>query len=518
MGAQVRGLRGRPAIAGWARFAAPALVCLLSLGLAPPALATFHEMSIREVYPGGANDASYVELQMWAGAQNFVATHRLVAYNADGSVNDDFALPANVASGANQATILVADSQYFPRFDEKPAPDASDAQLNLSPAGGAVCWIEGAPPDCLAWGDFSGPLPSHVPALKVGNPASPSGVSAGKALRRSIANGCATFLDPPPTDDSDDSATDFNEVEPAPRDNATTPVEHTCPPVANTTIDTQPTNPSKVTTASFTYHATPAGEASFECRLDGAAFASCPSAGIEYEALSEASHSFEVRAVNPTGTDPTPASWTWTVDTTFIDETPPNTTIVTKPPTPSPNTTAGFTYKSSEPGSSFECALDGAAFASCPTTGITFTSLGIGAHTFKVRAVDPSDNKDPSPAEYGFEIVAASTPPPSLPPQAPPPLPSIPPPSAPSPQAPPQTLLSEPARLSQDRTPTFRFHSATPGATFQCKLDGGPFRSCHSPLTTKLLSFGPHTLKVRALSNGVTDPTPAVLRFKVAQP
>jgi hypothetical protein len=491
----------------------PALACFALLALCPPALATFHEMSIREVYPGGANDASYVELQMWAGGQNFVGTHRLVAYNANGSVNDDLPLPNDVASGVNQATILVADTSYPVVFDESPTADASDAGLNLSPAGGAVCWIEGSPPDCVAWGNFSGPLPSHIPALKVGNPASPGGVSAGKALRRSIANGCATFLDAPPTDDSDDSATDFSEGEPMPRDNATPPVEHACPPIPNTAIDAKPANPAKSTTASFAYHAIPATEAGFECSLDGAVFVSCPGTGIKYEGLGEESHSFEVRAVNPTGTDPTPATYTWTVDTTFVDEIPPETKILSGPGNPSASPTASFTYESNEPSSSFECMLDNTGFAPCPAGGITYADLGLGLHSFQVRAIDSSNNKDPSPAEYGFQIVAASTPPPVSAP-----LPTaLPPLTSPAVAPPPETLASGPAARSHDRTPTFRFHSTTAGATFRCKLDGGPFRSCRSPFTTKTLTFGRHTLTIRAISSGAVDPTPAVFHFKLVQ-
>ena len=158
----------------------PLLACLGGLALASPAQATFHEMSIREVYPGGPNNASYVELQMWAASQTFVGTHHLVAYNSDGSVNDNFAFANSVANGAYQSTILVADSEYSIVLDERPLPDETDPGLNLSPAGGAVCWIEGSPPDCVAWGDFEGPLPMYVPALKVGNPVSPSGVSAGR--------------------------------------------------------------------------------------------------------------------------------------------------------------------------------------------------------------------------------------------------------------------------------------------------------------------------------------------------
>ncbi len=51
----------------------------LALLLAPPALATFHEMMIREVYPGsGASpNSEYVELQMWAPGQNFVGGHQI---------------------------------------------------------------------------------------------------------------------------------------------------------------------------------------------------------------------------------------------------------------------------------------------------------------------------------------------------------------------------------------------------------------------------------------------------------
>lgn len=576
------------------RLGLPALACLALLALAPPALATFHEMSIREVYPGGADNASYVELQMWTAGQNFVGGHHLVAYDANGGVSENFTLPGSVANGANQATILVADTNYPLVFGGKPAPDATDANLNLSPAGGAVCWTEGAPPDCVAWGNFTGPLPAHLPELKAGSPVSPVGVTAGKALRRSITAGCSTLLDPPPTDDSDNSAADFSEGEPNPRNNATAPVEHACPSLPNTVLDTKPANPTKTTSAGFTYHAVPAAEASFECRLDGAVFASCASSGAAYPGpLAEGTHNFEVRAVNMAGADATPAAYTWTVDTTppaatikthpadpspgasaaftyqanelnstfecrlspteadftscpktgktyagladgnyafevratdpagnaevtaaefqwtvdnsLADETPPETRILAGPPDPSDSSTASFSYESNEAKSSFECALDTPTFTSCPAGGVTYAGLGSGPHSFQVRAVDPSANKDLSPAGYSFQVVLASTP---LPAPAPPPAISTGRPA-------PQTLFSKPAARTRDRTPTFRFRSATPGTSFQCKLDGGPFRACRSPFTTKVLSYGPHILRIRAVLRGTADPTPAVLRFKV---
>lgn len=53
----------------------------------------------------------------------------------------------------------------------------------------------------------------------------------------------------------------------------------------------------------------------FACSLDGSAFTACTS-GQNYSNLTNGSHTFQVRATDPAGnTDPTPASYTWTVNT-----------------------------------------------------------------------------------------------------------------------------------------------------------------------------------------------------------
>jgi hypothetical protein len=61
----------------------------------------------------------------------------------------------------------------------------------------------------------------------------------------------------------------------------------------------------------------------FECSLDGGAWSACgmTSEGdfiskVDYTGLGEGAHTFEVRAVNSIGSDPTPASRNWSVDTT----------------------------------------------------------------------------------------------------------------------------------------------------------------------------------------------------------
>jgi hypothetical protein len=293
---------------------------------ATPALATFHEMSIREVYPAG--DAGYVELQMWASGQDHVNGHHLVAYGPTGSVTDDFKFAADVPNGANQSTIVVADSGYPAAFSAFPAADETDADLDLSSAGGAVCWTEGSPPDCVAWGSFSGAgsLPSPT-----GSPAAPGGVPAGMALQRSIDGSCPTLLEA--TDDRDNSAADFSQVAPAPRPNSVTPSERAC------------------------------------ARSGGASQGQGPGEG---------------------GTDQRGA---------------PQTTLRRKPAKTTGDRTPSFRFGADESGSSFQCKLDAKPFKACRSP-FTTKQLTLGRHTFKVRARDQSGKLDPSPASYGFKVVA----------------------------------------------------------------------------------------------------------------
>ncbi len=172
--------------------------------------------------------------------------------------------------------------------------------------------------------------------------------------------------------------------------------------VPATAIDSAPSDPSDSAGAGFEFSASEGG-VSFECRLDAGSWGACTSPKA-YAGLTEGSHTFLVRATDPAGnTDPTPAIFAWTVDTTA-----PQTTIDSAPSDPSGSPAPSFEFSSSESGSTFACRLDGDDWDAC-TSPKSYAGLADGSHTFDVRATDPAGNTDPSPATSTWTI--DSTPP-----------------------------------------------------------------------------------------------------------
>src|SRR5215210_3058633 len=173
------------------------------------------------------------------------------------------------------------------------------------------------------------------------------------------------------------------------------PPDHTPPETSidsnppETSIDSGPSGTLSISSASFAFTSSEPNS-TFECSLDGEAFALC-SSPKSYVNLSDGSHTFQVRATDATSnTDATPAFRTWTVDTTA-----PHTTIHSGPSGPTNEDTATFTF-SSEAGATFECSLDGAAFSAC-TSPKSYTNLPDGHHTFDVTATDRAGNVEPPP-------------------------------------------------------------------------------------------------------------------------
>jgi len=174
----------------------------------------------------------------------------------------------------------------------------------------------------------------------------------------------------------------------------------TAPP--DTTITSPPLTTTASTDASFAFSSTETG--TFECKLDGGAFAVCTSPKA-YSGLTEGSHTFEVRAKDAAGNlDPTPATDAWDIDTTA-----PDTTITSAPPASTEDTAASFEF-SSEAGATFECKLDAGAYAAC-TSPKAYSGLAVGNRVFSVRAKDAVGNTDPTPATHAWEITAPPAPP-----------------------------------------------------------------------------------------------------------
>lgn len=179
------------------------------------------------------------------------------------------------------------------------------------------------------------------------------------------------------------------------------------PTAPDTTITSKPSDPTTSTSAQFSFTSTSA-TATFACSLDSAAFTGCTSPA-SYTGLAEGTHTFQVRASDQNGVDPTPASYTWTVDTTpSQDTTPPETTITSGPPATSTSTSASFAFTSSEANSTFQCSLDSAPRVTC-TSPQSYTGLSVGSHTFAVWATDPAGNTDATAATQTWTVSSSDT-------------------------------------------------------------------------------------------------------------
>jgi hypothetical protein len=80
--------------------------------------------------------------------------------------------------------------------------------------------------------------------------------------------------------------------------------------------------------------------------------------------------------------------------------------------------------------------------------------------------------------------------------------------------APETTIINKPANLDNDSTPTFTFSgddsTGSGVASFMCRMDGGTYTDCTSPLTSPTLADGSHTFYVYAIDMlGNADASPA---------
>ena len=191
----------------------------------------------------------------------------------------------------------------------------------------------------------------------------------------------------------------------------------TTPPPAPS-IDSHPADPTNQTDATFIFSATsepfapssspfaPFGTSAvrFECQLDGGAYSACTSPTDYAGPLSEGQHTFQVRALDAAGNQSSPASFSWTVDTT--PPAPP--TIDSHPDDPTRATDAHFTFSDAEQAVSFQCRLNGAGFVTC-TSPQDYSGLAEGPQTFEVKAIDAAGNES-TPASFAW-LVESNAPP-----------------------------------------------------------------------------------------------------------
>ena len=168
--------------------------------------------------------------------------------------------------------------------------------------------------------------------------------------------------------------------------------------------------------------------------------------------LADGSHTFSVRATDAAGnTDASPATASWTVDTTA-----PSTTIEGGPEPSTSDTGATFAF-ASEDGATFSCRLDGADAEPC-TSPAGYTGLALGAHTFAVSATDAAGQR---PARR------PRTPGRSW--------------SRPTPTPPTRPSTAAPRGSPTQRRGRIAFCLDEDGATFSCSLDAAAAAPCTSP-------------------------------------
>lgn len=166
------------------------------------------------------------------------------------------------------------------------------------------------------------------------------------------------------------------------------------------------------------------------------------------------------------GGSQTPAPPAPTVDTVA-----PQTSITSRPPQATNQTSISIQFASSETGSTFECQLDGGSIAAC-TSPYTADSLSEGEHTFQVRATDSAGNTDASWASVAWRVDLT---PPTL------------------------RLVSVPLSGSPSINAVIHAEVSEQGGTFQCAHAGGEPQACTNPLRFTALTDGEHSVSIQAV-------------------
>lgn len=203
---------------------------------------------------------------------------------------------------------------------------------------------------------------------------------------------------------------------------------------------------------------------SMKCSVDGGTSEDCTSPWTT-PTLGEGIHYVIVEATDEfSNVGSSPVAFT-------IDLTPPETSLSGGglPASRTTSTNATFSFTSSDPQATFQCRLDPEPFTTC-TSPKSYSGLTDGFNAFEVRAVDPSGNADPTPASHTWEVD-----------------------------------LDGPAIAITGHPPanktfgTFVFSVDETAQSVQCRLNGGAFTTCLSPVEVSgLVDQQVNSFRVRA--------------------
>jgi hypothetical protein len=231
----------------------------------------------------------------------------------------------------------------------------------------------------------------------------------------------------------------------------------------------------------------------FECSIDNSDFVTCTSPFTFPNLLSDGPHTFKVSAVDNSGhKDPSPALYTWTVDTAapttnITSATDGNKSAITNGGS-TKSTSMTFEFSGIDASGAgidhFECNIDNSDYVTCTSPFSSPNSLKDGTHTFRVLSEDKAGNRGSSPASFNWTVDTA----------------------APTTNITSATDGNKSAITNGGSTRsssmTFTFSGNDIGGAeidhIECSIDGASFSACDTPLQFTNLTIGAHTFEVRA--------------------
>ena len=417
------------------------------------------------VYSGSQQDDAIVQFSRGPGSSD-LSFESCVSGDTDTTGCDYLpeASSTGVSSGLSGVQSVTVSPDGLILYAAAPA-DSAIATLDLAPSNGEPSWRA-----CVSGDTAAGP--SGTGACTASDPgATAGGTGSGLGEVRSLA------VSPDGLELVGGADIDSSIIA-ADRDNS-----------AETILSSGPAATGNDSTPTFTFSSDEAPVV-FQCRVDTASFALCSGSGTHTTAaLADGAHTFRVRALNLAGTpDPTPVVVNFTVDTVA-----PDTAITSGPNGLTADSSPEFGFSAAD-ASSFECRVDGGAFAAC-TSPRSLAGLGDGAHTFEVRAADAAGNVDATPASRSFEIDA----------------------TAPTAKINKKPKKTEKTKGGKKKKAKFKFSADERGVTFECSRDKGKdFKHCRSPYEKKYKP-GKHTFSVRAIDEAGNVGAKVVHRWKVKE-